>query len=518
MRKTLVLFGIALFPFVRPAHAAPTQQAGPHQRAHLRFDQIGWPGYARDQAHNAASPNASQPLHAIHWQTPVDLNPQYSSGELLIHYGTPVITPNGTIIVTVKVGANGSFKVEGHQAGTGALMWSQTTDWIVPNHNWVPSCGSTLTPQNVLATPGAGGTIYLRANPDSVSGTVTQAAFYGIANYTANPSSFNNHVLINTPITSDAQGNLYFGFMTVGTPLLGLQGGIARISSAGVGSWVAAHTAANDIGIQRVQFNCAPALSPDGTKLYVAVTDQSTSGAGHGYLLELDSTTLNQLGRVRLKDVRNASSDAYVDDDGTSSPCVGPDGDVYFGVLENPFGSNNSRGWMLHFNASLTQTKIPGAFGWDDTASIVPASAVPSYSGPSSYLVLTKYNNYCGSGTGNGHNKVGILDPNVSFTEPVSGQITMKEIITVMGPTGDVGCSGAVKEWCINTAAVDPATKSALVNNEDGKLYRWSFVTNTLTETMTLTSGLGEAYTPTLVGPDGVVYAVNNAILFAVGN
>jgi hypothetical protein len=132
--------------------------------------------------------------------------------------------------------------------------------------------------------------------------------------------------------------------------------------------------------------------------------------------------------------------------------------------------------------------------------------------------VLTKYNNYCGSGTGNGHNKVGILDPNVSFTEPVSGQITMKEIITVMGPTGDVGCSGAVKEWCINTAAVDPATKSALVNNEDGKLYRWSFVTNTLTETMTLTSGLGEAYTPTLVGPDGVVYAVNNAILFAVGN
>ena len=111
-----------------------------------------------------------------------------------------------------------------------------------------------------------------------------------------------------------------------------------------------------------------------------------------------------------------------------------------------------------------------------------------------------------------------ILDPNVSFTEPVSGLTLMKEILTVMGPTPDPGCGGGVKEWCINTAAVDPATKSALVNNEDGKLYRWSFVTNTLTETVTLTSGLGEAYTPTLVGPDGVVYAINNAILFAVGN
>jgi hypothetical protein len=32
-----------------------------------------------------------------------------------------------------------------------------------------------------------------------------------------------------------------------------------------------------------------------------------------------------------------------------------------------------------------------------------------------------------------------------------------------------------------------------------------------------LTSGIGEAYTPTVVGPDGTVYAINNATLFAVG-
>ena len=61
------------------------------------------------------------------------------------------------------------------------------------------------------------------------------------------------------------------------------------------------------------------------------------------------------------------------------------------------------------------------------------------------------------------------------------------------------------------------ATKSGLVNNEDGKLYRWDFATNTLNQVVTLTGGVGEPYTPTCIGPDGTVYAINNALLFAVG-
>ncbi len=64
---------------------------------------------------------------------------------------------------------------------------------------------------------------------------------------------------------------------------------------------------------------------------------------------------------------------------------------------------------------------------------------------------------------------------------------------------------------------VDPATKSVLANSEDGKLYRWDLTTNTFTQVVTLTAGVGEAYTPTWIGPDGKVYAINNATLFAVG-
>jgi hypothetical protein len=488
------------------------------QRARPLAVPLGWPGYARDPAHNALSPVAAQALNQIHWSSSLDLQPQYWGGVLLIHYGSPLITPRGTIVTTVKTGALGGFRVEGHHSGTGAQIWSQTTDYILAPHNWTPSCGPALRPWNELALPGAGGTLYLRSQPDSATGTTQQVAFYGLSNYQANPALYDSNVVIDTPITSDEQGNLFFGFLVLGSTPIGLESGLARISATGVGSWVAAHTAANDPAIQKVTYNCAPALSQDGARVYVTVNDQPSSGFGHGYLLALDSHTLAQVGRVRLEDARFPANDAYLPDDGTASPCVGPDGDVYIGVLENPFPGNNDRGWMLHFDGLLAQTRIAGAFGWDDTASIVPASAVPSYTGPSSYLLLTKYNNYAGIGSGTGQNKVALLDPFVPMIDPVTGASVMNEVLTVLGPTPDPSHPGGVTEWCINTAVVDATGQCALVNNEDGKLYRWSFVTNTLAQTITLTSGLGEAYTPTLIGPDGIVYAVNNATLFAVGN
>ena len=215
-------------------------------------------------------------------------------------------------------------------------------------------------------------------------------------------------------------------------------------------------------------------------------------------------------------------ADAWVTDYSTASPTIGPDGEVYYGVLENPFPANNDRGWLTHFNSTLSTTLTAGGFGWDDTASVFPSSAVPQYTGSSSYLLLTKYNNYANIGTGNGENMIAVLDPHASQIDPITGGTIMKEILVKVGPTPDPGNIGpnspnAVREWCINTAAVDVATKSALVNNEDGKLYRWDFATNTLNQVVTLTGGVYEAYTPTCVGPDGTVYAINDAILFAVG-
>jgi hypothetical protein len=57
-----------------------------------------------------------------------------------------------------------------------------------------------------------------------------------------------------------------------------------------------------------------------------------------------------------------------------------------------------------------------------------------------------------------------------------------------------------------------------MVNSEDGHLYRWDLTTNTLSQSIPLSGGIGEAYTPTLIGADGTVYAINDAVLSAVGN
>ena len=319
---------------------------------------------------------------------------------------------------------------------------------------------------------------------------------------------------IDTPLTNDANGNLYFGFLALGATPLNLQSGLARIASDGTGTWVSAATASGDSvhdgGIDqrctRAVFRWQPPVCRGRQRFCRILAGFEQHDARTRKPSPLDRSILG-IGRVDLCDCSSAT------------PTVGPDGDVYFGVLENPFPSHNDRGWLLHFNSDLTQTKIPGSFGWDDTASIVPASLVTSYHGSSSYLLMTKYNNYGGVGTGDGKNRIAILDPNANENDPILPTThVMKEVITILGVTPDPDYPGGVKEWCINTAAIDPFTKSVLANSEDGNLYRWDLTANTLSEVITLSTGVGEAYTPTAIGSDGTAYAINDAILDAIGH
>jgi hypothetical protein len=486
----------------------------------------GWPLYAHDPHHSCLSGVPSQTPQFIRWSTPVDLNPQYSDNELFIHYGSPIITRSNTVIIPVKTGATDGFRIEAHRGSDGAMLWLFHTDFSLPPHAfvWTPICGIALTPDDeAVAVPGAGGTILLRHTPDGVAiSPPTRLAFYGLDNYNLDPAAFNRAIQISTPITTDKHGNLYFGFVSSGQPLpgypRGIRSGLARVDKNGHGRFTSAVAMSGDHLMQKVAYNCTPAFSIDGDTLYAAVNRVAFEihVFPAAYLCALDSATLRRKVSAPLLDPRSTPENplaALASDSASSTPTVGVDGDVYFGVLESDFTGNHDRGWLLHFDRTLTVSKLPSAFGWDDTASIVPARAVPSYQGPSLYLLLTKYNNYIQAG-GNGRNFLALVDPNVSMRDPITGVTVMKAVRKVLGPTPDP-VLGGVREWCINSAAIDPVLHCAVVNSEDGRVYNWRFDENKLTPGLTLAPPTGEAYTPTIIGPDRAVYAINNAQLFS---
>ena len=486
----------------------------------LRND-FGWAGHGGNSAHTGISQVPSRKLDSIVWTTPIDLNPRYSGNSLLIHYGIPCITGANVVITAVKQNLTNGFKIRAFKGGNGAAFWTENTDYSVPTQNWIPSNNPTLVytrgtrADPMVAYPMGGGRVAFRLANSAVSTPIVHA-FYGDSTYNSNTTAFQNNVKICTPLTAGPDGTIYFGFAVTGSNPANLSSGLAKVNINGGGSWVSATALSSDNGINQIKQNCAPAINATGNSLYITTYAGSFS---RGTLVRVNPQTLQPTARVRLIDPRNGN-DAAVDAEGTASPLIGPDGDVYQGVLENPFGSNHARGILLHFSGDLSVTKLPGAFGWDDTPSVVPRMMVPSYQGSSSYLLMCKYNNYAGIG-GDGANRVAIVDPNTPATDTIAGIQTMKPILSILAPTPDTDIlatyPNAVREWCVNTAAVDVPKSSIIVSCEDGILYRWNLRTNSFTEQIQMTTGIGEAYTPTAIGPDGRVYAIANATLYAVG-
>src|SRR5262249_36189005 len=156
----------------------------------------------------------------------------------------------------------------------GSTVWDVTTDWTPAAFSWYPPYQPVLaTATNRVYFAGEGGTVYYRTNPDSGTGQVVHLAFFGaISLYQNNKTAFDNSVFIDSPLTADSQGNIFFGFRVTGTNPASLSSGIARIAADGTGSWVSARSASGgDTSISWIAPNSAMALSNNGATLYVVV-------------------------------------------------------------------------------------------------------------------------------------------------------------------------------------------------------------------------------------------------------
>ena len=505
-----IVLGLCLVPAMSGAQG--------HARVRGRRPAVWWAGFAGNAQHTAVAPRRAQPFRRLRWTAKVDRAPVLLGGELLIHYGSPMITAANTVLVPTRISATAGYRVVAYAGSSGVRRWSLKTGYEPPAFAdgfgvWTPPLPAVLTPRRSLAVAAAGGTVLVRRHANATTGPVQRFVFYGAARWQAHQAAYDRSVQITTPLTAAPDGSVYFGFTVTGPTPAHLRSGIARIDAHGHATWITAAAAADTPAMDTVAMNCAPALSPSGRTVYITVTS-----AGRGILVGLDATTLEPRYHVALKDPVSGQP-AFISPSSSASPTVGPDGDVYYGVLENPFPNHDDRGWLLHFNATLTKSKTPGSFGWDNTVSVMPASAVPRYRGRSPYLLVSKYNNYLGIGpNGDGHNRVAVLDPRAGQKDPYADTRVMKAVQTVLSPVQFPGAPpGARYEWCINSAVADPADRSVIVNSEDGVLYRWDLATNTLAEQIRLNAPRPEAYTPTVIGPDGTVYAINDSTLYAVG-
>lgn len=495
-----------------------------------------WLGYGGNAQHDAVSPSASSKLTEVVWSTSLDDDRSYYGDVVFIHYASPCVSATNTLVHGFRFNktVNGAttrdnWRVYGRSGKDGKEMWRLDTDYSAPAlfpSAWTSVYPLALAMPDTVAAAGGGGTVIFRP-ANTKGGMVVRRNFYShYAKYEAAPSRFAG-IKICTPLTPDGNGNVYFGYVVTGQYSGALgdaigTGGIAKVGYAGQVTFKSIQTLGVDSNLKRPALNAAPALSPDGRSVYAAFVDDS---AGYASLVKLDAYTFLPQGVAHLTDPSDGQ-DAKMINESSASPMVGPDGHVFIGVFGYQW--RESHGWMLQFDANLrandsTGKRFPvGAFGWDDTPSVVASRLVPSYHGTSNYLILTKYNNYA-SATGDGVNCLAVLDPSKDDVtlDRQSGISVMNEVLKVTCPTPDpehidANHPHAVREWCINSAAIDASTKSAIVNCEDGYVYRWNFATNTLSEALSIQPATGEAYTSTIIGPDGTCYAINNSILHAI--
>jgi outer membrane protein assembly factor BamB len=298
-------------------------------------------------------------------------------------------------------------------------------------------------------------------------------------------------------------------------------------------------------GSQRPGINVAPAIAPDGTVYTISRTHFNDRW---GYLVAVNGDLTAKWTaslRNRFHDgcnvaippngsaggcragaitgvdpADNLPGSGRINDNGTSSPAVGPDGRIFYGSFTR---YNYSQGHLMAFDPDGSYVGTYG-WGWDLTPAI--------YRHDGTYSLLLKENHYNAPPYCNDHvascpgNRTLTTpnDPEQYFITQLSRDLAVEWRFKNTETKSCVRIDGAIQcqedhpngfEWCVNAVAVD-ARGVVYANAEDGNVYAID-QGGLLRQRLFLNLALGAAYTPLSIGGDGRIYTQNNGVMFAVG-
>ena len=523
----------------------------------------GWPQFGRTPQHTGLSPAAAQPPEAILadvvYDPFVDSMKAESDGDLLAHYPAPLVDDTG-VYMLFKSGVwtgfgnwgtlTWSVKKLAWIGGRLEVVWTFDSDWQpepLSLARWEPVFQPALSGDSVWV-PGLGGTLLRVSRETGVSlGRIDPFSGVDPSRYVAGgpavaPDGSIVYVVL-SPVDAlhpVAQGWLVrvapdgtatkvdFASLVPGAPGAAdpCQGTFASTQRPWPPSPSAVPPTA-PCGAQRPGINVVPAIAPDGTIYTVSRADGADRYAylvavhpdltpawaaslrgilndGCGVLLRNDDSNLGCRSNAPLG-VDPATNDrpaGRVNDAGTASPLVLPDGRVLYGAYT---GYNFARGHLFEFDASGAALATYD-FGWDVTPAVRPHDGT--------YSILLKDNHYS-SPDGTEFYDVTSLGAGLAAEWSYRSTNTQS---CVRQPGGGIACVDDHPdgfEWCVNQPAVDAAGR-VFLNSEDGTLYAFD-EGGGVAGSLFLDTALGAAYTPVAIGPDGIVWAQNNGHLFAVG-
>jgi hypothetical protein len=500
-------------------------------------------------------------------------------GSILVHYQTPLLRGHD-VYMEFKSGtytpANGTndasrwnsqvWNERRLELEDGSLVqrWNFQSDWKPEPADlalgWEPVFHAALVGSSVYV-PGFGGTVF---RVDASNGRQ-------IARVNPFGAGIDPTVYVAGPLVADSRGNVYYNALkldvnenTVGAWLVRVtpDGGSHAVSFADlvpgapttcVGAfnnttlpWPPspdALPASGPCGLQRPGLNVAPAVGLDGTVYTISRADfnerysyvvaanpdltprwaasmRDRLNDGCGVLVPIAPTTAPAQGACRnganfgVDPQTNQRPAGRVRDIMSSSPTVLPDGSVLYGAWTR---YDTIRGHLFKFAANgAFQAAID--FGYDSTPAVYQHDGI--------HIVLKEnhydgeFGTYCNPDSVNPASQVVCANTGVAagpfFITQVNADLVPEWRFQNTNTSPDQP-SGF--EWCINAPAID-GNGTVYGNSEDGFLYsipqghHGTFTQ--FKQRVFMGVALGNAYTPSSIAGDGVVFTSDNGSLFAV--